>query len=221
MSRCSDFFLTDELAEDKEFFTFDIEALYPSLICKDDAMSVQTVVGHDVLNYYAAPGRFLYADFLIKLLRLLLLHPVISICLEGDVCFFQQQVGLTTGLSCASTIANIFLSKGFDFHLDSRLPIRKYVRYIDDGGGIVKQGNRSRILRHLNSWHPMIVVQDKDLACGLDVHLLDVRLRSTGGRIYCATYRKDQNIYDYLPASSAHHPATQVSILTSEFSDCS
>ena len=140
---------------------------------------------------------------LVGILKLILAQPLI----EVDGITYVLVNGLTTGLACASTVANIYLAKGsFDDFVVSSLDARKFVRYIDDGGGICKQDSFERILAKLNSWHPSIRVQRKDCVLGSSIHLLDLQLDiNSFGVIQSETFRKKECIFDY-PGPQTCHP---------------
>ena len=81
------------------------------------------------------------ADFLIRILWLLLSSGVVQDTADGSNTLFKQTSGLTTGLAASSTIANIYLAEGFDKHIVEKLPLTHYSRYIDDGVGILDHSN--------------------------------------------------------------------------------
>ena len=142
-------------------------------------------------------------SWLCKALKLLLLDPVVRVKgkdmgVEEHEVFFIQRSGMTTGLSCASTIANIYLSSGFDIHV-AEIAVQPLLRYIDDGiMTVMKQMSTDTILLHLNSWHPSVRVKLDDVQRGSQVHVLDLQLDIVNGRVRIQTLRKNQSIYDYI-----------------------
>ena len=155
------------------------------------------------------------AELAIKLLELVLFEPVIKVPegakLDDEPSQFHMQVkGLTTGLSSASTISNVFLGEGFDAFLRDSFPIKKYCRFIDDGCAILDTSRVSRdeVKAVLNSWGPSLRVAEKDLSVADKVHFLDlwIGVEPETRKTYLTTFRKVENIYDYVPTTSCHHP---------------
>ena len=191
--------------------TFDFESLYPNLSCSGHELSVGSIVSDAIFSYYVPKGQASLADFLVRILCLLITDSIVQNTADGSGDLFRQMSGLTTGLSAASTIANIYLAHGFDIHFTSLLRTRYYARYIDDGLAIVssEEGTVDNILEACNSWHRSLSVPAKDCTIGKHVHFLDLNIfASSDGRITFNTYRKPQAIFDYIPTESAHAPST-------------
>ena len=105
-----------------------------------------TIVTRAVREHY---GQNRLATFIVNILHIVLTAGLIE-C-RGD--FFEQRTGLPTGRSCSSTIANIYLSSGFDLHVRDALQLDYLARYIDDGFGMIsKTKTRAEVLHVLNSW---------------------------------------------------------------------
>lgn len=124
-----------------------------------------------------------------------------------------------TGLQCASELANIYLSE-FDRHIRDIVAPRCYFRYIDDGLLLLdQQWTQSQLLQELNNWDPTIQVDDGNPTTR--THYLDLDLQlytSTNGNCHLTyrTYRKPQNNYNYVPATSQHHHKVTTGIIHTE-----
>merc|ERR1711990_930701 len=93
-----------QLESDEDLLTFDIKSLYPNLECHEGPNCVGKVVSDEIDAYYIPRRKWGLADMLVRLMKLLLLHPIVALkdeSEESDVSFFLQESGLTTGLSCA------------------------------------------------------------------------------------------------------------------------
>lgn len=210
------------MGSDEDLLAFDITSLYPSLLIFGDEKAVFEVVSKRVEHHFSKRGMTRLGSWLCKALKLLLLDPVVRVKgkdmgVEENEVFFIQRSGMTTGLSCASTIANIYLSSGFDIHV-AEIAVQPLLRYIDDGiMTVMKQMSTDTILLHLNSWHPSVRVKLDDVQRGSQVHALDLQLDIVNGRVRIQTFRKKQSIYDYINPLSAHRQATLEGILHTEF----
>lgn len=185
-------------------FTFDIASLYPSLLCRssEGAKALFFVVKDAVYGYYAhTKGKWEYASFLTSILRLNLEYAIVEY--DGNV--YLQTAGLTTGFSAASTVANIYLAKTLDEHIETQAKPKVLVRYIDDGGGIIDEKCAELLYKKLNDWDGSLVRKRQDFVYGKKVHLLEVELETDRqGTIHMKTYTKAVNAYDYLSPDSAH-----------------
>ena len=199
------------MAEAELFFTFDFESLYPNLECTGHCKSVGELVSNSIFEYYVPKGLAALADFLVRILGMVISDNIVQNTAGGFNTLHKQVSGLTTGLSAASTIANIYLSCGFDTYLTGQLPLAYYARYIDDGVGILDMATftSDEILQILNGWHSSIRVPQKDFSVSKAVHFLDLNIfASPEGRVCFNTFRKPQAIFDYIPTDSAHAPNT-------------
>eukprot|EP00974_Lingulodinium_polyedra_P066377 6424158-Lingulodinium_polyedra.AAC.1 len=116
--------------------------------------------------------------------------------------------GLTTGLGCASTLANIFLGRRFNKWVVNALEARVYCRYMDDGGGIGRIKDVSAARKKLNGGRSSIHLKMKDFHVGRTMHLLDVNFKiNEHMALEASTFSKPECIFDYLPVESSHHPA--------------
>ena len=190
-----------QLEANEQLLAYDILALYLSLQCFGDEQSVFPVVAAEIKSHYPGP----FGNLVVSMLKLLLQMQLVT-C-NGE-CYSQKQ-GLTTGLSCSSTIAKIYLGsqKGYDSYVCTELQPRSFWRYIDDVGSILPNTwSKQRVLDVLNNFHPSIRVKASDLQLGDSMVWLDLQLyQSRTRRILIETHRKRLNSYDYLPANSMHH----------------
>ena len=164
------------------------------------------MVSNRILEYFIPRGQSMLADFLVRILWLLLSNGVVQHTADGSNSLYKQISGLTTGLSASSTIANIYLAEGFDKYILESLPLNFYSRYIDDGVGVLDLDKfGGDIFEILNSWHSSIRIPRKDLVVGREVNFLDLHFYvADGGRVAFRTFRKPQAIFDYIPPKSAH-----------------
>ena len=145
------------------------------------------------------------ASLLISIMLLLIEEAYV----QHSGAVFVQEVGLTTGLAAAGTLANIFLSCDFDRHAMEVTGARVFARYLDDGCGICKAISSEFLAERLSEWHPSIQVKESDVQMGRSVHFLDLQIDvcEADGSLLMETFRKPQGIWDYVPMSSAHHPS--------------
>jgi len=164
-----------------------------------DDKCVLVVVSRSIRRFYGFGWK---ANFYIAVLELILGEPLI-VC-RGKL--FVQNSGMATGLSSASTIANVYLSADYDGYLQRHIHCRKLIRYIDDGCMIISNSlPRAQVREVLCGWHPSVRVLDDEMAIGRQVHVLDLCLFCTNAnRIAVRAYRKPTSIYDYLPPHSSH-----------------
>ena len=187
-----------------QFACYDVENLYPSIVVLDHTeRCLLHVVSAKIRHHF--PRRFGWATFLINAVAALLEHQMFT---DGNDTF-ELTRGILTGLTCCTHLANIYLSE-YDSYLHRCFSPLGIFRYIDDGLLIIENKySKDYILEQLNSWHPCISVKAQSLTVGQEAIFLDLSLRLEDGCTRYKTYRKPQNLYDYLPATSAH-PSTVV-----------
>ena len=141
----------------------------------------------------------------------LLADSVVQNTADGSNTLFEQVSSLTTGLSAASTIANIYLAYGYDDYAWQELQPSFLARYIDDGLGILDIQGRSEqdIRKTLNGWHASLHVPAKDFCLGDRVHFLNLNITLSSTRsVNFSTFRKPQTTCDYIPTNSADSAST-------------
>lgn len=119
---------------------------------------------------------------------------------------FRQRDGIAMGTNCAVICANLYLDD-FDQHFAPKCVF--YRRYIDDIFFILDTNLYfpSNIQLQMNSFISKIVLDF--VFSPSSVNFLDlVIFKNSHRKIQFKTFQKPQNIYQYLPRSSCHNPAT-------------
>ena len=198
-------------------FTFDIEVLYPSIqvwpgvggLCLFD------VVERAIRSFYSPQPDFV--EFLVRLLHLVLSTQLT----QYGGSFFEVTWGLSTGLQCASELANLYLDV-LDFHVwqNSGGALKCLFRYIDDGFGVVdtRKFTFNELQSLLNSWNASIKGPSIETSCplpNLDLALENLVLAEDSRKfgVKFSTFRKKLNICSYVPGDSDHHPSMMQSTM--------
>ena len=145
--------------------------------------------------------------------------------LKNVIVVYEQVIGITTGLICATQIANLFLH-GMDLLLTSWTSelinssrVFLYKRYIDDVLiGHHVDVSQSELEALLNSFHADIKVTiDRGDASG-NVAFLDLLIQPfpEEDRIHYSTCRKPTNLYCYLPWKSACPTSIEHAVIDAE-----
>ena len=121
---------TAQLEEHDIMFTFDIEALYPSIQVwlSVGGLCLFNVVERAIRRFYSLEPDLV--EFLVRLLHLVLSTQLT----QYGSSFFEVSWGLSTGLQCASELANLYLDV-LDSHewQGSEGALKCPFWYIDDG----------------------------------------------------------------------------------------
>ena len=208
---------------DAILFTFDIAALYPSLIVfADDPKCVFNVLVPAILGFFSKRGLCNLADLIIKFLKVILHKPLITLFDKT----YSLDRGMVTGLACATTVANIYLALSFDEYIRNSFPMLMYYkRYVDDGFCMVSASTFDQIPSHnrgkhiaalCSGWHDSIKIRPKDVSIGNSVHFLDLNISIVLGHVVFETYRKPESLFDYLPSSSCHPKSVFRGIVSTE-----
>ena len=173
-----------------KLFVIDAKNLYPSLPLE----ALFLAVALEIRIWYNTD--YALAIFAIRLLHLVLYNQTVSF--DGVV--YLNIHGLATGIAAGVSLANIFLSGG-DPAIASHPAADEYHRYIDDS--FLVSGDITAVLAIMNSFHPDVIWEIQ--ATGEEVPFLDL-LISIGPdrRLSVDLYRKPQNRYMFVPASSCH-----------------
>ena len=141
------------------------------------------------------------------------------VCIRrNSVCkFYRQVTGITTGLSCATQVANAFLLS-FDREIARTLASNLWLhkRFVDDVLIVSTQYNRCELLDICNNWCPGIVVTNDELQTDTATTFLDLSITLSNGKFNYRTFRKPLNSYAYLPWSSNHSLASRRGIICTE-----
>ena len=119
----------------------------------------------------------------------------------------MQILGITTGLSCGTQLANAYLA-GLDQYMTSALncSLWLYKRFVDDVLIIHSQHVTAVDLVHLfNGWDEAIRITHDDSEEPHQTSFLDFKLSVHGLSVHFETYRKPMNTYMYLPSNSCHN----------------
>lgn len=119
---------------------------------------------------------------------------------------YRQRDGIAMGTNCAVFCANLYLD-AFDQQFAPKCIF--YRRYIDDIFFILDTAieNPNRLQQDMNSFIAKISLEFS--LSSSSVNFLDLVIyKSTRRKIQFRTFQKPQNIYQYLPRSSCHNPAT-------------
>ena len=121
---------TVQLEEHDIMFTFDIEALYPSIQVWPSVggLCLFDIVERAIRCFYSPQPDLV--EFLVRLLHLVLSTQLT----QYGGSFFEVTWGLSTGLQCASELANLYLDV-LDSHVwqSTGGALKCLFRYIDDG----------------------------------------------------------------------------------------
>ena len=188
-------FNTKELDNNHVIVTADVKSLYPSIPIDDGITTIKQILQ----RHQQQMG---WTDKFVNTT----IH-LLSFVLKNNICEFQnehylQLEGTAMGTPCAPTFANLYLTKHDTAGLmDKNIPI--YYRYIDDIFGIC--GNVNTALDFLEDFQDNNIQLDaisvKRRGIFLDLELwLD-----ENNKLQHQLYQKQQNLYQYLPATSSHN----------------
>ena len=161
-----------------------------------------------------------FVEFLVRLLHLVLSTQLT----QYGGSFFEVTWGLSTGLQCASELANLYLDVlDSDVWQNSGGALKCLFRYIDDGFGVLdtRKFTFSELQSLLNSWNTSIKVPSVETSCPLPYLDLALEKLSLPGNsrkfgVKFSTFRKKLNIYSYVPGDSDHHPSMLQSTIRGE-----
>ena len=204
-------------------YSFDVEKLYPNIDQAKATASVRLALTAFYTSF-PAPRWGLIVESICIFVQLVFesqiscFKPLVSFG-SSIITFWLQTSGLTTGLSCATQIANIFM---LSFDIEAARSLRSslllYKRFVDDAIVFVHPSvSLNSLLVLFNSWCPGIVItNDEGHAQGLGTSFLDLSIEITRSAINYATFRKPLNSYAYLPFISSHPSSTLRGIVSTE-----
>ena len=205
------------ITADSKLATFDVEQLYPSM----DQVQVLGATRLALTEYYSRfPERNWGAkvELVIMLLQIIFDGQILRMvaCSTGDKRFYLQQVGITTGLSCAVQLANVYLTgldKAFTYAFGASVLV--YRRFVDDILVLLDSRiDTSDLLAVLNAFHANIAVTNED-EDDKSVTFLDLCISIFGSLSY-STHRKALAAYAYTPFDSCHAYSTLLGIVATE-----
>ena len=199
--------------------TFDVKDLYPSIEhgpCKAACITILCEYFRDrgVANWGAL------VEMLINMVDVVFRSQLLTYRFQqsGEKLYYLQTTGMTTGLSCACQIANLFL-RGLDRMVarDFNMHLLAYKRFIDDILVVTRTRQIiSEILAAMNNWQSAITVtQDAD-ENPKSVHFLDLWIHVSGAQVKYETYRKPLCLYMYTPFNSCHPFSVKRGIVLTE-----
>ena len=134
-----------------------------------------------------------------------------------NVEFWFQVSGITTGLSCATQLANLFLvALDLAVRQEFRAAIISYKRFVDDVWIRAYDVDVADLLVVLNSFDVALYVMHESEENGKSPTFLDLHLWVSDGQVLFSTFRKPMCTYAYLPYSSNHPGHTKLGIVRSE-----
>ena len=199
--------------------TFDVEQLYPSM----EPSRVKGAVKVALLAYYRANpcrGYGALIELLCWLLQIVFDGQILRMtsAVSGTKSLFVQVVGITTGLSCAVQLANLFLL-GMDqtFKHTFSVQLHLYKRFVDDVLVVMGENcNTQDMLNSLNAFDDLIVCTNDGTESGTKVTFLDLDIDFSMGALSYSTHRKPLATYGYTPADSCHSKQTLMGIVSTE-----
>eukprot|EP00929_Paragymnodinium_shiwhaense_P034013 TRINITY_DN18558_c1_g1_i4.p1 TRINITY_DN18558_c1_g1~~TRINITY_DN18558_c1_g1_i4.p1 ORF type:complete len:660 (+),score=35.49 TRINITY_DN18558_c1_g1_i4:774-2753(+) len=215
VKECYDAHADDQDQQRTGMYSFDVEQLYPSIPLQGALRCLR----NQLVGFYQAKRVYDWGA------RVELACNMFEITMQSQVVLFRandrdeaeafvQTIGITTGLPCATQVANLFLSE-MDEHVfqSFRSSIWLYQRFVDDiliYGRIV--GLLEQILSAFNNWNDNIKVTHEDDERFDFVHFLDIQFDLSSGFVH-KLYRKPGNTYSYTPGISCHSPHVFVSVI--------
>ena len=155
---------------------------------------------------------------MVEFVRIILRSQILraTFVVSSTTCMYVQKVGITTGLSCGTQLANLFL-RGLDLYVQQALhsSILFYTRFIDDVL-VIHSTSTDSILECLNDWDGSITITHEDDESAHSTSFLDLNVKIEPGCIEYCTYRKPTNTYAYLPYVSNHGQNTFDAIVYTE-----
>ena len=200
--------------------TYDVEKLY--LMLDHEFVKWAT---RDLLSEYYSRVRCrhwgAWVEFLLLLLNIILSAQFSTFDFvdgQGPLLYFQS-TGITTGLSCATQIANLVMV-GADRKVAATLGanLKCYKRFVDDAIVIATSAALlDTAFQAFNEYHSCIkVTRDKDDDHDQRVSFLDLDVSISGGKLLFQTFRKKLCSYDYTPFNSCHAPSVFGAIVAGE-----
>jgi len=193
-------------------FSFDIEALYPSIPTNEGLLALKSTI-----TQYFPPHK---VEFIISLATLILKNHYLTF----NQLYWRQIKGTAMGSNFAVVYACIFLSymENKQHNTCPHKELIYYKRYIDDAIGIW-HGDKTSLTLYLSSYakefHPHIRINHTISDNAIDI--LDIQFYK--GHNFSSTltlssriHQKAYNQYQYLPYNSYHPKHQKISFITGE-----
>ena len=143
---------------------------------------------------------------------------VMTAAVAGQKRFFFQEVGITTGLSCAVQLANLYLigsDRAYAYTFAATMVL--YRRFVGDILIMMNDSSSTHsMLEVLNSFHPNIVVTNDGEEDDKHVTFLDLDISIADDCLTYSTHRKALASYSYTPFDSNHASSTLLGIVATE-----
>ena len=150
--------------------------------------------------------------FILKALCLIMTHNIF----QFGPTFWLQKIGTAMGTPVACTWATLY----YGYHeINTLLPLfnRDLItlkRLIDDKFGCwVGTREKFNLFKRITNNFGLLKWEFSPLTTKLD--FLDLHLKINNGKIYCKTYEKPHNLYQYIPYNSSHSPYCKNAIIQS------
>ena len=187
--------------------TFDVKDLYPSIEF-GPCMAALKVVLYEYFTQHPVAYAGVLVEVLLNFVDIIFRSQLLPYRsqVSDEVCFYLQTTGITTGLSCATQLANIFLH-GLDKLIlrDFWCHVLCYKRFVDDILVIVNAlAMLQQIMLTMNTWQQRITVTHDADEDSKHVHFLDLWMHLDKEKIHFATYHKPRCLYMYTPFNSCH-----------------
>ena len=187
--------------------TFDVKDLYPSIEF-GPCMAALKVVLYEYFTQHPVAYAGVLVEVLLNFVDIIFQSQLLRYRsqVSDEVFFYLQTTGITTGLSCATQLANVFLH-GLDKLIlrDFRCHVLCYKRFVDDILVIVNAlAMLQQIMLAMNTWQQRITVTHDADEDSKHVHFLDLWLRLDKEKVHFATYHKPNCLYMYTPFNSCH-----------------
>ena len=200
------------IGEDEELVSFDISALFTSILVPTaldvinrlfcvNTLKILKPNTNMVVHLNATPLA-LKKDEVMQLLKLVLENCIFYFQDK----FFKQLHGAAMGSPCSPVVVNIYMEYFEDLALGPELPIpvKDCKRYVDDVFSIIPKGNRDTMLQYLNYIDPHIkfTIEQPNEEGGIP--FLDTFPKPKGEGIAASVYRKPTHTDRYLDFNSSH-----------------
>ena len=193
-----------------KLFTSDAESMYTNIDPEDGLKIIELYIneyGHEYKCHFPK-------DLLLRLLRLVMTTSIFNF---GNT-YWRQLIGTAMGTSCACAYATLFFAYFERKNLSTPTytdNLQLYIRFIDDIFGVWVETKENPTNFHnfeklLNEQCKLEWITEEPTN---EVDFLDLSIRIKQGKIETKTYEKTENLFLYIPYSSAHPPGLLKSLV--------